>query len=144
MTNIIQEFTIDETSVYPKNWISNQVFLEKLKVSNKTYFLLEYRKYLTEYLAFNPFVEVEYMKKEDNEKYKLNNVNISLLISVSLDKERKWSMGIQPGLSWIKNQDTDEINNKPYVGVSIFLSTALDLYIPGSIKEPYNYAKNKK
>lgn len=119
---IIQEYTINGNSVIPQTWKSFQVFLDKLEIAKAYNLIFEYRKYIVNYFAFNPFIEFKF-----EEKSKLNYIDLSLNLFAALDKERKWSIGIQPGFNWFRDEEGKLDLKRPNFSIAFFLTTAFKM-----------------
>jgi hypothetical protein len=119
LETIIQEYKNDGVSVIPQTWKSREVFLSGLSINYKTKLLFEYRQLVSKSFALNPFIEMAW---SDNI---FKGYSIACNLYAMLDKEKKWSIGIQPFLNKTKNKDN--VWEALKIGIAFNLSTAFEL-----------------
>jgi len=118
--NIIQELTTENgISTIPQTWESKTYFLEPMKEVKHFSCLMELRTIFLRNFTFNPIYLITFQSG------KVENIGLNFNFLASLDVDRKWNIGIQPSLYWIKNERE---NFTPNFGIGIFLTTALRIF----------------
>lgn len=115
----IQEMLVEEKPLAPRTFVSKQAYFEKLTRVDESFVIAEYRNYLFEYFAVNPFLKVS------RSAAKIHTVDLAVNFMYSLDKERKTVLGIQPISEWARNEEGQLLLDKPKFGVALFLAKSI-------------------
>jgi hypothetical protein len=112
---IIQEMTeYNDMPITGSSWIQKTAYLEKLGIKKELSPSIYYRNYFTKSFALEPLISMKFSEG------KINETKIAAGILFSLDNENNWLLGIQPNITWLRDEESNEM--KKSTGVYIYLS----------------------